>query len=179
MTLTEIANKLGTDKGTVHHEHHSYTEIYEKFFNPIKNNKIKMMEIGVYDPRFPGASIQMWSDFFTNLEFVGFDINDESKSFEKENVKIFIGDQSSKEDLISCVELYGGDYDIIIDDGSHQHSHHIVSFESLYPFLKKGGLYIIEDLHAYDCRLTEIWFKNANINYEVFCNEKLLIHKKS
>jgi hypothetical protein len=31
MTLTEIANSLGTDKGTQHFEHHSYTETYQKY----------------------------------------------------------------------------------------------------------------------------------------------------
>ena len=154
MTLTEIANKLGTDKGTEHFEHHSYTETYEKFFNPIKDEKIKMLEIGIADPRFPGASIQMWTKFFSNLDFIGFDINKDCKSYEKENVRIFIGDQSIPEDLNKCVNEYGGDYDIIIDDGLHTHFHHIKSFESLYPYLKEDGLYIIEDLHAYDCSLT-------------------------
>ena len=178
MTLTEIANKIGTDKGTQHFESHSYTETYQSFFYPIKDDKIKMLEIGVDDPRFPGASIQMWTEFFTNLELIGFDINEDSKSYEKNNVKIFIGDQSNENDLKSCIETYGGEYDIIIDDGLHQHSHHIISFETLYPYLKKGGLYIIEDLHAYDCRLTETWFKDKKINYELFCGEKLLIHKK-
>lgn len=178
MTLTEIANRIGTDKGTQHFESHSYTEIYQKFFDPIKDNKIKMLEIGIADPRFPGASIQMWTEFFTNLEFIGFDINKNAKVYEKENVKVFIGDQSNKNDLENCVNDYGGNYDIIIDDGIHHHSHHIVSFESLYPYLKSGGLYIIEDLHAYDCRLTEDWFKKNKIDYEIFCNQKLLIHRK-
>ena len=99
MTLTEIANKIGTDKGTQHFESHSYTETYQSFFYPIKDDKIKMLEIGVDDPRFPGASIQMWTEFFTNLELIGFDINEDSKSYEKNNVKIFIGDQSNENDL--------------------------------------------------------------------------------
>ena len=178
MTLTEIANKLGTDKGTEHFEHHSYTETYEKFFNPIKNEKIKMLEIGIADPRFPGASIQMWNKFFSNLDFIGFDINQNCKEYEKDRVKIFIGDQSVTEDLNRCVNEYGGDYDIIIDDGLHTHFHHIKSFEALYPHLKENGLYIIEDLHAYDCANTIEWFKEKNIPFELHNNNKLLIHKK-
>ena len=178
MTLTEIANNLGTDKGTEHFEHHSYTETYQKLFYPIKDEKIKMLEIGVADPRFPGASIQMWNEFFSNLDFIGFDINQDCKDYEKENVRIFIGDQSVNEDLNQCINEYGGDYDIIIDDGLHTHFHHIKSFEALYPHLKENGLYIIEDLHAYDCSSTIKWFKEKNIPFELHNNEKLLIHRK-
>ena len=178
MTLTEIANRLGTDKGTQHFEYHSYTETYQELFYPLKDEKIKMLEIGVADPRFPGASIQMWTEFFSNIDFIGFDINQDCKKFEKENVQIFIGDQSVTEDLNQCVSQYGGDYDIIIDDGLHTHFHHIKSFEALYPHLKENGLYVIEDLHAYDCVNTIEWFKEKNIPFELHNNNKLLIHRK-
>ena len=178
MTLTEIANRLGTDKGTQHFEYHSYTETYQELFYPLKDEKIKMLEIGVADPRFPGASIQMWTEFFSNIDFIGFDINQDCKKYEKENVQIFIGDQSVTEDLNQCVSQYGGDYDIIIDDGLHTHFHHIKSFEALYPHLKENGLYVIEDLHAYDCINTIEWFKEKNIPFELHNNNKLLIHRK-
>ena len=178
MTLTEIANRLGTDKGTQHFEYHSYTETYQELFYPLKDEKIKMLEIGVADPRFPGASIQMWTEFFSNIDFIGFDINQDCKKYEKENVQIFIGDQSVTEDLNQCVSQYGGDYDIIIDDGLHTHFHHIKSFEALYPHLKENGLYVIEDLHAYDCVNTIEWFKEKNIPFELHNNNKLLIHRK-
>lgn len=178
MTLTEIANRLGTDKGTQHFEYHSYTETYQKLFYPLKDEKIKMLEIGIADPRFPGASIQMWTEFFSNIDFIGFDINQDCKNYEKGNVRIFIGDQSVTEDLNKCVVEYGGDYDIIIDDGLHTHFHHIKSFEALYPQLKENGLYIIEDLHAYDCVNTIEWFKEKNIPFELHNNNKLLIHRK-
>jgi hypothetical protein len=178
MTLTEIANRLGTDKGTKHFEYHSYTETYQELFHQLMDKKIKMLEIGVADPRFPGASIQMWTEFFSNIDFIGFDINPSCKNFEKENVRIFIGDQSVSEDLERCVVEYGGDYDIIIDDGLHTHLHQTKSFESLYPHLKVNGLYIIEDLHAYDCAKTIEWFKERNIPFELHNNNKLLIHKK-
>ena len=36
--------------------------------------------------------------------------------------------------------------DVIVDDGSHVSAHVILSFETLYPSLKPGGIYIVEDI---------------------------------
>jgi len=35
---------------------------------------------------------------------------------------------------------------IIVADGSYQADHIIISFETLYPALSQGGIYIVEDL---------------------------------
>ena len=176
--LTELANKFGSDKGNMHFECHFYTEIYEKLLSPYLDKHVKMLEIGVNDVRFPCASINMWTSFFENLSFFGFDINPASKEFEKENVKIIIGDQGNSEDLKKIILESGGEFDIILDDGSHEHLHHILTFTTLKDHLKEGGIYIIEDLHAYDCHLTKEWFKSKGIEHKLYCNEKLLIYKK-
>ena len=70
------------------------------------------------------------------------------KNFEKEGVSVFIGDQNNPEHLEECIKTYGADYDLIVDDGSHYGEHIVTSFKTLYPYLKEGGIYIIEDLHA-------------------------------
>jgi hypothetical protein len=41
-----------------------------------------------------------------------------------------------------------GDFDIIIDDGSHINSHQIETFKILFPKLKSGGYYFIEDVQT-------------------------------
>jgi hypothetical protein len=41
-----------------------------------------------------------------------------------------------------------GGFHIIIDDGSHRGEDHITSFEALWPFVTRGGWYVIEDLHT-------------------------------
>lgn len=38
-----------------------------------------------------------------------------------------------------------GEIDIIIDDGSHINEHVIETFKFLFPKLKNGGIYVIED----------------------------------
>jgi hypothetical protein len=41
-----------------------------------------------------------------------------------------------------------GPPDIILDDGSHVAKHQEISFRTLFPMLKEGGLYVMEDLHT-------------------------------
>jgi SAM-dependent methyltransferase len=145
--LTEIANRIGTDKGTMDYGHH-YTILYHDLLDELSKKHVKMLEIGVADPRFPGASLKMWKEYFPDIDLIGYDINPDAKQFEQEGVSVYIGDQNNPDHLEDCVSLYGGDFDIIIDDGSHYGEHIVTSFKTLYPYLKEGGIYIIEDLHA-------------------------------
>jgi len=48
-------------------------------------------------------------------------------------------------DFLQRVCNEAGLFDLIIDDGSHINEHVIKSFEFLFPKLKIGGIYVIED----------------------------------
>ena len=146
--LTEIANRLGTDKGTMDYGH-GYTELYDLLFMNKKNQVMKMLEIGINDPRFPGASMKLWKEYFNYLTLVGFDNNPEALQYAdvSRSIYVHLGDQSKAIDIIDCGHSYGP-FDIIVDDGSHISEHIINCFENFYPYLKMGGMYIIEDLHA-------------------------------
>jgi hypothetical protein len=41
-----------------------------------------------------------------------------------------------------------GGLDIVLDDGSHHSRHMRVSFETLFPLVTDGGIYVVEDTHA-------------------------------
>lgn len=146
--LTYLADKWGTDKGTLY-EGHQYTKIYEKLI-PSTSSPV-MVEIGLKDPRFPGSGMRMWDEYFDDFQYYGFDIeetNDLNPNPSKFN--LYKGDQSNPLDLINFINTFNLDnkIDVMIDDGSHVGSHIIITFKTLYPSLKKGGIYIIEDLHA-------------------------------
>jgi hypothetical protein len=135
--LNDIAIKYGTDKSS---EIHDYCVKYEKYFNFNQNDKLKILEIGVlYD-----ASLKTWSEFYPNSLIVGIDIDENCKIYESENIKIEIGSQEDEKFLNNVIEKYG-EFDLIIDDGSHYQSHMIKSFEILFPCVKKNGLYVVED----------------------------------
>lgn len=138
--LTEIGKKYGTDKAT----YHLYTELYEDFFKPFSHPTI--LEIGIYN----GASFHMYQEFWNmQCDLVGIDRGDQL-GFQNQypNVKIIIADQGIREHLVAAAEQGGGGYDIIIDDGSHMVAHQLLSFATLFPYLKSGGIYIIEDLQT-------------------------------
>jgi hypothetical protein len=57
------------------------------------------------------------------------------------------GDQSDETFLARLISHYGG-FDIVIDDGSHIASHVHASFRALFPAVRPGGWYVIEDLET-------------------------------
>jgi len=138
-TLDEIALSYGTDKSSLSH---NYTKLYELYFEKIRSEGLKMLEIGIDK----GYSLKSWKEYFPNAEITGIDIAD-LKQFEEDRVHVLQGDQSDQTFLKKVSDIQGP-FDIIIDDGSHINSDMKASFECLFPLLKQGGLYVVEDLHA-------------------------------
>jgi demethylmacrocin O-methyltransferase len=139
---TTLAKLYGTDKSGIH----SYTEHYSKHLTLLKNKKLNLLEIGVggYDnPDAGGSSLKMWKKYFRRGNIFSIDIYDKSRLQEK-RIKIFKGSQIDIGFLNNVVAEIG-QIDIIIDDGSHINQHVIESFKFLFPKLKGGGIYVIED----------------------------------
>lgn len=146
-TLTEIMDANLSDKGTVTGEAHGYTRAYDRWFESMREEPLRVLEIGVCDPRMPGASLKGWYEYFPNAVIFGYDIVD-AHQFDNDRILTFVGDQSDPADLERFVEFSGGEFDIIIDDGSHQDRHQQASLAFLFPHLEPGGQYFIEDLHV-------------------------------
>ena len=55
-------------------------------------------------------------------------------------------DQSDKATLRKMIhDFHGGELDLAIDDASHEYFRSRATFEALFPFLKPGGIYLLED----------------------------------
>ena len=139
-------NSLATIHKTDKNRYHFYTQHYQLHFRPFQFKKINLLEIGVggyENPISGGESLRMWKSFFPFAKITSLDIFDKS-FFQESRIKIFKGSQVDETFLeILCNQT--GNFDIIIDDGSHINEHVIKSFEFLFPKLKKGGIYVIED----------------------------------
>jgi len=143
-TLQQIGQKHGTDKHDIHHTYggSTYLNIYDRYMSEYRDKPIKMLEIGVRD----GCSHRMWREYFPNATIYGIDIDPRCKQTESDRIRIFIGSQSDPVTVNAAVNHAGGQFDLILDDGSHVNELTLKSFDLLFPALKAGGLYIIEDL---------------------------------
>jgi len=144
MQLEELAIKYGTDKKV--NGGHGYTPFYEMFFEGRRNAPINFLELGVRE----GWSLRMWDEYFPNASIFGIDNNAEGLcplKFDSKKINFTICSQSDQHALNKIADGCGG-FDIIVDDASHISSLSIQSFKILFPRLKKGGIYVIEDLHV-------------------------------
>ena len=148
--LTEIANQYNTDKGTNAvcdngFKGHGFTEFYYDHIKHLNNPTI--LEIGVWK----GASTKMFNEFFNGeCEIYCIDIDpNRDVSNLGDNVHFYVVDQGNEEQLRNFVKEIGDvKFDIILDDGSHQIYHQMLTYLILRNLLKKDGMYIMEDLHT-------------------------------
>lgn len=135
MTLHDIGLKHGTDKATFH----GFCDFYEKHL-PDRDFSGRLLEIGVMG----GASLRMWAEYYPHAEIVGIDINNVCHLDLPCGVSVVVGDATNHH-----VTKLLGEFDIIVDDGSHLTSDQQMSFLWLfYNQLSETGIYILEDLHT-------------------------------
>jgi hypothetical protein len=163
--LCEIMGRHGSDKGNATNTgHHNYTTYYHKLFAPIANLPLRVFELGLGTNNVnvpsnmgangkPGASLRGWKEFFPNASICGADI-DSGILFEEDRISTIYCDQTSPS---SIAELWSQDknrdqFDILIEDGLHEFHANKCFFENSFHMVKKGGVYIIEDVIVHRLR---------------------------
>lgn len=144
---------------------HLFGQHYQEHFAPLRNKKLKILEIGVggyEDPNSGGDSLRMWKQYFPNSMIYGMDIVDK-RALEEDRIKIFQGSQDD-EIFLKKIVAETGKFDIIIDDGSHRNDHVIKTFKILFPELNNGGIYVVEDTHTSYIPSYENWSKICSDN---------------
>lgn len=90
----------------------------------------------------------MWRNFLgEEARIIGVDLNPEARQFEKFGFEIYIGDQSDPKFWKRFLFKYKT-IDIVIDDGGHTNYQQIMTITCLLPNIRKGGIYVVEDLHC-------------------------------
>ena len=154
--LRKLANKHRSDKGDIYYNTHGYADIYEYMLRAKKDVPLRLLEIGLLrhdvqarNPAGPYAqapSLAMWREYFPRAQIYGFDVADFSEVPNMPGVQICRGDMGDEADLTLLIETSGGKFDVIIDDASHASHHQQIALHFLFPQLKPGGFYFIEDL---------------------------------
>ncbi|NBW09207.1 MAG: hypothetical protein EBR82_14405 [Caulobacteraceae bacterium] len=112
----------------------NFYPLYRDKLKKFVGKDLKFLEIGVQD----GSSIKYWRSMSPSWNVWGLD-HDHKCTGEQ----IVIGSQEDPEVL----KQFEG-FDIVIDDGGHTMKQQIETFKQLFPTVRKGGLYVIEDLHT-------------------------------
>lgn len=137
MEVTEFCRQNHTDK---HRGEFPHSKLYDTLFSGFRDQPICLLEIGVNR----GGSIPVWEQYFPNAKLLMVDINPTCLLRSTDRTKMDLVDQSDAEALKSYAET-NGPFNIIIDDGSHLTGDQIITFETLWPYILPGGIFVIED----------------------------------
>lgn len=144
-TLTEIFAKIGHFGEDIGHNDknstHTYLETYDKLFKPFQKG-CTFMEIGLA----MGESIRLFDEYFENSKIVGVDLSIVFEPLKYKNDVTLIAADGTK----PIDQLKDQTFDIILEDASHMTQDQIDTFNLYKNKMKKGGVYIIEDILALD-----------------------------
>src|SRR6476661_3102904 len=132
------------NRGRLIHKWMHYFDIYDRHFAPYRGKKITVVEFGVSH----GGSLQMWKHYFgRKARIIGVDIDPQCAAFTERQVEVVIGDQENRVFLRELRD-HVGPIDVVIEDGGHTMAQQINTFEMLWPAVRNGGVYLVEDLHT-------------------------------
>lgn len=148
--LCDIMNLYKSDKSNFH----NYTKVYSALFSDLKESAEDVLEIGIGTNNTdvvsnmgvngtPGASLRGWREYFKKAHIWGCDV-DKRILFEDDRISTFFLDQL--QDNVEEFLPEDKQFDVIIDDGLHDHAVNFFVLRKLFKRLKPGGYYIIEDL---------------------------------
>jgi hypothetical protein len=160
-TLDELALKHSTDKNSTGH---NYTPHYDQLFTPLRHQPITLLELGYLE----GASAKTWAEYFTHPDrrIIMIDIGHYLPKTDHDSVHLYPDTDQTDVDKLTKIHQLHGDYHIIIDDAGHNPQKILASYEILFPMLKPGGHYIIEDTHSSNA------IQELNRYFKIFIDER-------
>jgi hypothetical protein len=120
---------------------HGFIPFYEGFFKDFEPKNIA--EIGIYQ----GDSIRWLLDRFPKADVFGADIIEKKEFWPK--CKRFYSVQLDQADSHAVMNFFKlRQFDLMIEDGSHDPFHQGIALLEGMRELKSGGIYILEDIHT-------------------------------
>jgi hypothetical protein len=141
-TMDALATKYYSNDGT--RKALSYFAEYERIIGDRRILPLRILELGV----FLGASMLVWRDYAPNATIVGLDsakVPPAAISGEK-RIHYVSGLQDDPATLEAALHAAGGPLDLVVDDCSHIARIAKRSFNHLFPHVRPGGHYVIEDI---------------------------------
>ena len=123
------------------------TLFYNSLFKDKRAEELVIAELGI----LYGASLRMWQEYFTNATIYGFEydrtlIDSFKKTYDTDRIELTEIDVTDSASIQGAFRSTGVQYDLIIDDTTHPFKDQLRVIKNAYPFLKPGGMLIIEDI---------------------------------
>lgn len=140
--LVDLARARAEHRNHISKPDHYY-ETYERFFAPLRSKPVTVFEVGVYR----GESTKVLADYFSAGRIVGIDLHLPAIDLTAfDNIVLAQGSQSDADLLNGLAKQHApSGIDIVIDDASHEGALSLATFRILFPLVKPGGLYAVED----------------------------------
>ena len=169
-TIATALNASYSDKASGHG--------YDKVFAHLFEGKTvsNFLEIGLFLNELQHTDLNAWASVFPSANIYGAD-KKESQLFNSGKISTHVVDQEVPASFNALKAAFAVEFDMVIDDASHIYANTVTTFEALFPAVKAGGMYLIEDIqdagaHANDWQQTlvqlEAYMAAEGHTYEVF-----------
>jgi SAM-dependent methyltransferase len=169
--LLALLDQYCSDKGTFWQSKHHYGTAYHALFGSIRQAVSSILEIGIGEDTAP--SVQAWATYFPNAHVYPVDIKTRKEVAERarpggatdklvkhqaqfgceynrsmwDNPRVHLTLETDAADTEQLKRVpLPAQLDIILDDGSHKYLDQQRTLHVLWPRLRPGGFYIIEDM---------------------------------
>ena len=177
-SLSFLMELYGSDKGNESGDaKHHYTEFYDNLFSKMRHEPISLFELGTNYKSILNASCLAWQDYFTSGYIFGADTDTSARNplTQGDRLRLVRCDKPSPEsyqNLWNQPEIANVNFDIIIEGVYSVFYPSCLFFECSIHKLKKGGLYIIENIDRdnYDLFLNkmESWrLKYTHLDFKI------------
>lgn len=136
--LCDIAIRHNTDKAPWQW---GYTLHYYRHLSGLRDTVKTVVEVGVWQ----GASLRTWRDFFPNAMVFGFDIEESCQVHGEDRIKTFLCDAYGDIERTTHIMTEIGEVDFFVDDALHYGQQQISLLNFMWPYIRVGGLYAIEE----------------------------------
>lgn len=169
--MAELLDKYCSDKGTFWQSKHHYGTAYHSIFGSLRGTIRSLLEVGIGEDTSPSAAT--WLEYFPKAQIYLVDIKSTKEVQERARpgghtdgvakhqakfgceynrsmwtnprMHLFLDTDASQPEQLKKLELPDL-LDVIIDDGSHRYLDQEKTLQTLWPRLRAGGFYVIEDV---------------------------------
>lgn len=142
--LEDLAYQYGTDKS---HDDHAYVNTYSMLFDSMRESVQNVTEVGL----LYGKSLPVWHGYFPSATIWGLDIAPSRQAIAMgaklgPRVRVLPPCDSQDPATPGSLGLVPHSMDILIDDGDHRPEGMAKTLVALWPLVKPGGFYVMEDV---------------------------------